>query len=188
MGVSIISFLLVNSLRPAIPHITILCTFDPNITDTARELMRRRQLGLDQPRRHAVRGLVQRSDVFAGKNDSVSVEFTPHNRCGYDGHQHDALQQRRKIMGQSGHQFCRRNNRCGIVWSSAYRTRWNWAGQPLPLVGDRRAARGAQRSVAVRGSTMVRFLRGDLQAVPAFGWRCCSSLLRRVYLGWFATG
>ncbi|MCB0198153.1 MAG: hypothetical protein KDJ65_39800, partial [Anaerolineae bacterium] len=45
LGVSIISFLLVNS-APGDP-ITIR-TFDPNITDTTRELMRR-QLGLDQP-------------------------------------------------------------------------------------------------------------------------------------------
>ena len=77
LGVSIISFLLVNS-APGDP-ITIR-TFDPNITDTTRELMRR-QLGLDQPL--PMQYVVWFSGLMFRRGDVVAEFTTPTNRCGY---------------------------------------------------------------------------------------------------------
>jgi ABC-type dipeptide/oligopeptide/nickel transport system permease component len=77
LGVSIISFLLVNS-APGDP-ITIR-TFDPNITDATREIMRR-QLGLDQPL--PMQYMAWFSGLMFRSGDVVAEFTTPTNQCGY---------------------------------------------------------------------------------------------------------
>ncbi|HXV99178.1 MAG TPA: ABC transporter permease, partial [Anaerolineae bacterium] len=77
LGVSIISFFLVRS-APGDPILTM--TFDPNITDETRVILRR-QLGLDQPLP------VQYVRWFTGiamRSGDVSEEFSINNtRCSY---------------------------------------------------------------------------------------------------------
>jgi len=80
LGVSVISFVLINS-APGDP--ILIRTFDPNITEESREILRR-QLGLDQPI------VFQYVSWFAGitlRNGDVVEEFeaNPKNDCTYFG-------------------------------------------------------------------------------------------------------
>jgi peptide/nickel transport system permease protein len=77
LGVSIISFLLVNA-TPGDP--ILIRTFDPNVTPEARETMRR-QLGLDQP--SAVQYIRWLTGIAIRRGD-VTTEFTrATTRCVY---------------------------------------------------------------------------------------------------------
>ena len=79
IGVSIISFILVNS-APGDP--ILIRTFDPNITDETREIMRR-QLGLDQPL--PMQYINWFTGIMVRQGDVVAQFTSPKVDCGYVG-------------------------------------------------------------------------------------------------------
>ena len=185
LGVSIISFLLVNS-APGDP-ITIR-TFDPNITDTTRELMRR-QLGLDQPL--PMQYVVWFSGLMFRRGDVVAEFTTPTNRCGY-------------AMGINM-TLC--NNGAGIIrgnLGTSLQTQqpvWDRLVERMPATLELGLASlflslviGVPLGVlsaVYRGSwfdNLVRFFAVIFQAVPAFWMALLLILFFGVYLGWLPTG
>jgi peptide/nickel transport system permease protein len=79
IGISVISFLLVNS-APGDP--ILIRTFDPNITDETRSIMRQ-QLGLDQPL--PMQYMTWFSGFMVRQGDVVAQFTSPTTNCGYVG-------------------------------------------------------------------------------------------------------
>lgn len=185
LGVSIISFLLVNS-APGDP-ITIR-TFDPNITDETREIMRR-QLGLDQPL--PMQYMAWFSGLMFRRGDVVAEFTTPSNQCGY----------------VAGVNMTVCNNGSGIVrgnLGTSLQTQqpvWDRLVERMPATLELGLASlflslliGVPLGVlsaVYRGSwfdNVVRFFAVIFQAVPAFWMALLLILFFGVYLGWLPTG
>lgn len=185
LGVSIISFLLVNS-APGDP-ITIR-TFDPNITDETREIMRR-QLGLDQPL--PMQYMAWFSGLMFRRGDVVAEFTTPSNQCGY--------------VAGGNMTVC--NNGSGIVrgnLGTSLQTQqpvWDRLVERMPATLELGLASlflslliGVPLGVlsaVYRGSwfdNVVRFFAVIFQAVPAFWMALLLILFFGVYLGWLPTG
>ncbi len=185
IGISIISFLLVNS-APGDP--ILIRTFDPNITDETRSIMRQ-QLGLDQPL--PMQYMTWFSGLMVRKGDVVAQFTSPTNNCGY--------------VGGVDMTVC--NTGGGIVrgnLGTSLQTKqpvWDRSVERMPATLELGMAAlflslvlGVPLGVisaVYRGSwfdALSRFFAVIFQAVPAFWMGLMMILLFGVALGWLPTG
>ena len=185
LGISIISFLLVNA-APGDP--ILIRTFDPNITDETREIMRR-QLGLDQPL--PMQYMTWFSGLMVRKGDVVAQFTSPTTTCGYVG----ALD---VTVCNTGGGIIRGN------LGTSLQTRqpvWDRLVERMPATLELGIAAlllalvvGVPLGVisaVYRGSwfdSISRFFAVIFQAVPAFWMGLMMILLFGVALGWLPTG